>query len=87
MLDQSLAVKGLLDQSLAVKGLLDQTLGVKEMLDQNVGIKMPKKSWIDIAEWTSKSFAETQALAHNRQEWRELMRKSVMTCPYGSSRS
>ena len=42
----------------------------------------PKKSWIDnIAEWTGKSFAETQAMAHNRQEWRELMRKSVMTAP------
>ena len=48
----------------------------------------PKKSWIDnIAEWTGKSFAETQAMAHNRQEWRELTRKSVMTRPYGSSRS
>ena len=48
----------------------------------------PKKSWIDnIAEWTGKSFAETQAMAHNRQEWRDLMRKSVMTRPYGSSRS
>ena len=41
----------------------------------------PKKSLID------KSFAETQAMAHNRQEWRELTRKSVMTRPYGSSRS
>ena len=48
----------------------------------------PKKSWIDnIPKWTGKSFAETQAMAHNRQEWRELTRKSVMTRPYGSSRS
>ena len=48
----------------------------------------PKKSWIDnIAEWTGKSFAEIQAMAHNRQEWRELTRKSLMTRPYGSSRS
>ena len=48
----------------------------------------PKKSWSDnIAEWTGKSFAETQAMAHNRQEWRELTRKSIMTRPYGSSRS
>ena len=48
----------------------------------------PNKSWIDnIAEWTGKSFAETQAMAHNRQEWRELMRKSVITRSYGSSRS
>ena len=36
-----------------------------------------KKKWIDnIAEWTSKSFAEIQAMAHDRQEWRELTRKS-----------
>ena len=48
----------------------------------------PKKSWSDnIAEWTGKSFAETQAMAHNRQEWRELTRKSIMTRHYGSSRS
>ena len=38
----------------------------------------PTEKWIDtIAEWTSKSFAETQAMAHNRQEWRELSRKSI----------
>ena len=48
----------------------------------------PKKSWIDnIVEWTGKSFAENQAMAHNRQEWRELSRKSVTTRPYGSSYS
>ncbi len=48
----------------------------------------PKKSWIDnIVEWAGESFAETQAMAHSRQEWRELMRKSVMTLPSGSSRS
>ena len=48
----------------------------------------PKKSWIDnIAEWTGKSFPETQAMAHNRQERRDLIRKSIMTRPYGSSRS
>ena len=51
----------------------------------------PKKSWSDnIAEWTGKSFAErypaeTQAMAHNRQEWRELTRKSIMTRPYAVS--
>ena len=48
----------------------------------------PKKSWIDnIAEWTGKSFAETHAMAHHRKECIELMRKSVMTRPYGSLRS
>ena len=35
-----------------------------------------KKMWIDnIAEWTGKSSVETQAMAHNRQEWRELTTK------------
>ena len=44
-----------------------------------------KKSWIDnIAEWIVKSFAEIQAMAHNRQEWRDLMRTYVMMRPYGS---
>ena len=41
----------------------------------------PKKSWIDnIAEWTGKSFADTQTMAHNRQEWRvrDLMKKYVI---------
>ena len=48
----------------------------------------PKKSWSDnIVEWTDKSFAETQAMAHNRQDWRELTRKSITPRPYGSSRS
>ena len=47
-----------------------------------------KKKWTDnIVEWTDKSFAETQAMAHHWQEGRELMRKSVVTSPYGSSRS
>ena len=42
----------------------------------------PKKSWSDnIAEWTGKSFAETQAMAHSRRDWRELKRKSIMTRP------
>ena len=64
----------------------------KVMLQGTVEVRRrrgrPKKSWIDnIAEWTGKSFAETQAMAHNRQNWRDLMRKSVMTRPYGSSRS
>ena len=35
----------------------------------------PKNSWIvNIAEWTGKSFADTQAMSHNRQEWRVLTR-------------
>ena len=43
----------------------------------------PKNKWTDnIAEWTGKSFAETQDMAHNRQEWRELTRKYIMTRPY-----
>ena len=48
----------------------------------------PNNRWTgNVSDWTGKSFAETQAMAHNRQEWRELMRKSVMMCPYGTSRS
>ena len=48
----------------------------------------PRKSWIEnIVEWTGKSFAKTQVIALNRQAWKELTRKSIMTCPYGSSRS
>ena len=46
----------------------------------------PKKS-DNIAEWTGKSYAETQAMAHNRKEWGELTRTSIMARPYGSSRS
>ena len=38
----------------------------------------PKKIWIEnIAEWNGISFADTQAMAHNRQEWRELTWNSV----------
>ena len=39
----------------------------------------PRKSWIDnIAEWTVKSFAETQAMAHNQQDaGQQLMKKHV----------
>ena len=37
--------------------------------------RQSKKSWSDnIMEWTGKSFAETQAMTHNRHEWRELMK-------------
>ena len=39
----------------------------------------PRKSWIDnITEWTIKSFAETQAMAHNQQDaGQQLMKKHV----------
>ena len=48
----------------------------------------PKKRLIyNIAELIGKSYAETQAMAHDLQEWKELMRKSIMARPYGSSRS
>ncbi len=49
----------------------------------------PKKKWIkNIAEWTGKSFAETQAMAHNRQEEWGGMKKSIMTsCHTTGSRS
>ena len=39
----------------------------------------PRKSWIDnIAEWIGKSFAETQAMAHNQQDaGQQLVKKHV----------
>ena len=37
-----------------------------------------RKKWSDnITEWTRTSFAETQALAHDRVKWRELVRYSA----------
>ena len=42
-----------------------------------------RKRWTDnIAEWTGKSFAQTQALAKQREKWRHLTRLSVMQRPY-----
>ena len=47
----------------------------------------PKKKWADnIAEWTGLNFAETQALAHDRESWRKVVR-SAAQCPYDHSRS
>ena len=37
--------------------------------------KQRKKRADNIAEWTGKSFATTQALAHDRQRWRQLMQR------------
>ena len=39
----------------------------------------------NIVEWTGKSLAETRAMAHNRQEWRDVMKKSYMTRLHDSS--
>ena len=36
-------------------------------------------------EWTGKSFAETQAMAHNHQEWYRLVSSTSMQCPHNSS--
>ena len=45
--------------------------------------RQKKKKWTDnIEEWTGKSFAETQALAHNRQDWSKLVRKSSLRRPH-----
>ena len=45
----------------------------------------PKKRWCDnIREWTGKSFAETQALAHDREGWRRLAKKSSRWRPNDS---
>ena len=45
--------------------------------------RQKKKKWTDIIEeWTGKSFAKTQALAHNRQDWSKLVRKSSLRRPH-----
>ena len=47
-----------------------------------------KKKWADnIEEWTGKTFAETQAIAHDRDKWRRLIRDSILRCPHDSSLS
>lgn len=47
-----------------------------------------RKKWSDnITEWTRKSFAETQALAHDRVKWRELVRCSAVQCLNDHTRS
>jgi len=41
-----------------------------------------KKKWTDnITEWTKKTFAETQAVAHNRELWIQLVRQSLTVEP------
>jgi len=36
-----------------------------------------KKKWtVNITEWTKKTFAETQAVAHNRKLWTQLVQQS-----------
>ena len=46
-----------------------------------------KKCSDNIKEWTRKSFAETRALAHDRVEWRELVRCSAAQCLNDHTRS
>ncbi|XP_068213399.1 uncharacterized protein [Palaemon carinicauda] len=42
-----------------------------------------RKRWTDnIAEWTGKTFAQTQALGHDSDKWRLLLRCSTMQRPY-----
>ena len=42
-----------------------------------------RKKWThNIAEWTGKSFATTQALVHDRQRWRQLVQRSSMQRPH-----
>ena len=36
----------------------------------------------EIDEWIGKSFATTEALAHDRQRWRQLVQRSSMQRPY-----
>ena len=42
-----------------------------------------RKRWTDnIKEWTGMTYAETQALAHDRDRWGNLVRRSIMQRPY-----
>ena len=42
----------------------------------------PRKNWADnITEWTKMSFSTTQALAHNRHKWRQLVQHSSLQRP------
>ena len=44
-----------------------------------------RKTWADnIADWTGKTFAKTQALAHDGKKWspRQVVHRSSMQCPY-----
>ena len=46
-----------------------------------------KKRWTDnVAEWTGESFATTQALAHDRQRWRQLVQSSSLQRPHDPGR-
>ena len=46
-----------------------------------------RKSWMDtIAEWTGESFATTQAPAHDRQRWRQLVQRSTVQRPQDPGR-
>ncbi|KAK3887821.1 hypothetical protein Pcinc_008100 [Petrolisthes cinctipes] len=47
-----------------------------------------RKKWCDnIKEWTKKTFAETQALAHDRDRWRDLVHNSSRRRPNDSTQS
>ena len=42
-----------------------------------------RKKWADnIFEWTGISFSATQALAHNRHKWRQIVKSSKHKCPH-----
>ena len=46
-----------------------------------------RKRWADnITEWTRKSFAETQAIAHDRQGWKRLVQRSIQQRPHDHQR-
>ena len=46
-----------------------------------------KKQWADnIKEWTGMNFATTQALSHDRQRWRQMVRRSAVQRPHDQVR-
>ena len=42
-----------------------------------------RKKWVDnITEWTGMNFSSTQALAHNRHNWNQTVKRTSQRCPH-----
>ena len=64
----------------------NQACSLKKIIQGTVQLKRrrgrQRKRWADNIKWTRKTFAETQALAHNRQDWSRLVQRSLEQRPY-----
>ena len=62
-------------------GLSKTTLQGKLQGNRRRGVQ--RKRWTDdMEEWTGKTFAETQAVAHKRPDWSRLVQRSWVKRPY-----